>query len=131
MKGEKGFTLIELAMVILIIGVLAAIAIPRYYDLVARAKTSAEQGIVGNVRAGILTYHANQISKGAAVVWPPNLDTAANGACNQTNPCFETVMETGHGVRDSSWNKTGANQYTGPVGTTTYSYNSTTGQFTG
>ncbi len=50
-NNKKGFTLIELIIVIVIIGTLAAIAIPRYLDMRARAQTAAADGITGNLRA--------------------------------------------------------------------------------
>ena len=44
---NKGFTLIELIMVIVILGILAVVAIPRFANLSTNANASAEQGVVG------------------------------------------------------------------------------------
>ena len=53
---KKGFTLIELVMIIIILGILAVVAIPRYFELSDQAKAAAEDGVVGGVRGGIHTY---------------------------------------------------------------------------
>jgi len=117
---RKGFTLIELIMIIVVLGILAAVAVPKYFDLQTQARDSAEKGVVGGVRGGIHTYFAQNRA------YPGSLDSAAIGACNSTNICFDTVLQQG-GIT-SQWNKTGATVYVGPAGTT-FTYNTTSGDF--
>ncbi|MCX5681699.1 MAG: hypothetical protein NT079_05455, partial [Candidatus Omnitrophica bacterium] len=107
--------------------ILAAVAIPRYYNLQVQAQASAEQGVLGGVRAGIATFHANACVAGSCSY--PTLDTASVALCNSTvTPCFDNVLDQG-GISDGSWSKTAATTYTGPTGATTYTYNSSTGTF--
>lgn len=122
---RKGFTLIELVMVIVILGILAVFAIPKYFDLRNQARQSAEEGIVGAVRAGIMTYYVNQCAQGSCA-YPTNLDSATDGSCTTDNPCFDNVLSQG-GITSGGWSKSGTD-YTGPTGAT-YTYNSTTGEF--
>jgi len=117
---KKGFTLIELIMIIVILGILAAVAVPKYFDLQATAKTAAEKGVVGGVRAGIYTYFANNKA------YPATLDSATNAACATGNICFDTVLQQG-GIT-SDWTKTSATGYTGPAAGT-YTYTAATGDF--
>jgi MSHA pilin protein MshA len=116
---QKGFTLIELVMVIVILAILAVVAIPKYFNLQSDARSAAEKGVVGGVRAGIHTYYAQYKA------WPATLDSAANGNCTTANPCFDTVLAQGGITQD--WSKTGA-MYTGPTAAT-YNYTSGTGEF--
>ena len=122
--NRKGFTLIELIMVIVLLGLLAVVAIPRYYDLRTDAQTSAERGVVGGVRAGLYTIHARNLAQNITPEWPATLDSNAAGACTT---CFSTVLDQG-GINDTNWTKAGLT-YTGPTGTT-YTYAPATGQFT-
>ena len=72
-KNSAGFTLIELIMVIVILGILAAVAVPKYFNLQDDAKVAAEMGVAGGVRSGIGIIHGSLITKYASI----NTSTAA------------------------------------------------------
>ena len=50
-KGEEGFTLIEIIAVLILLGILAAVAIPKYMDLTAEARNKAAQGAIAEMKA--------------------------------------------------------------------------------
>ena len=71
MKQQKGFTLIELMIVIAIIGILAAIAIPAYQDYTIRSKVSEGLNLAGAAKLAVSEYYdatgnfaSNQLSYG-------------------------------------------------------------------
>ena len=66
MNREKGFTMIELIMVIVIIGILAAVAIPRFINLQKDAQQAACDSNVGAIRAALSNYYARTALAGAA-----------------------------------------------------------------
>lgn len=54
---EKGFTLIELMIVVAIIGILAAIAIPKFADLIRKSKEGSTKGNLGSIRSALSIYY--------------------------------------------------------------------------
>ena len=58
-KSVKGFTLIELMIVVAIIGILAAIAIPKFADLVTKSKEAAVKGSLGSIRSALSIYYSD------------------------------------------------------------------------
>jgi MSHA pilin protein MshA len=126
MFSKKGFTLIELVMVIVILGILAVIALPRFFNMQANAQRAAE---LGAVRSGIVTWHANDCVNNPTVCgYPAPLDANPGAACGTGgNACFTAVLEQG-GITDGTWTKVDNTHYTGPT-TTTYTYTPATGTF--
>src|SRR4026209_153095 len=72
---QKGFTLIELMIVVAIIGILAAAAIPAYQDYIARAQVSEAVSLLGSGKTGLAEYFADKS------VWP----TAASEVMGNTS----------------------------------------------
>src|SRR6185436_6928943 len=89
-KGEhsmkqmlKGFTLIELMIVVAIIGILAAVAIPQYQDYTVKAKLSKVTGVAAPVKTALALYNQEQggfPTSGGATMWTSiGLSTAPSG----------------------------------------------------
>lgn len=76
MKKQQGFTLIELMIVVAIIGILAAIAIPAYQDYTIRAQVSEGLNLAGGAKAAVSEYTMDRGS------FPEDNDTAGISAAD-------------------------------------------------
>ncbi len=85
LSNQKGFSLIELVIIIVILGILAAVAIPKYQDITSEAKDASARAALGGIRSGVMIFYANQAVTTGTATWPTlsQLETAG------------TVMEQG------------------------------------
>lgn len=70
LSNRRGFTLIELVIIIVVLGILAAVAIPKYQDMSSQAKDAACRGALGALRSGVTIYYANQAVTTGTAAWP-------------------------------------------------------------
>ena len=68
-KEQKGFTLIELMIVVAIIGILAAIAIPKFAQMLEKSREGTTKGNAGAIRSALAIYYGDREG-----VWPTTLD---------------------------------------------------------
>lgn len=77
--NKKGFTLIELMIVVAIIGILAAIAIPKFADLINKSKEGATKGALSTVRSALQIYYGDNEG-----LFPASTSDATGGATCMT-----------------------------------------------
>ena len=70
--SHNGFTLIELIIVMVILGILAAVAVPRYLDSISNAEASAEDAVISAIRSGLKQAANDSLYTNGRATWPTN-----------------------------------------------------------
>ncbi len=93
-KQQSGFTLIELMIVIAIVGILAAVALPAYQDYTIRAKMSEPLALLGEGKTSVSEYYITNgrlpVDEDAAGI-RTNIDTDIVASLNYTNTGILTI----------------------------------------
>jgi type IV pilus assembly protein PilA len=89
---QKGFTLIELMIVVAIIGILAAIAIPAYQDYTIRSQVTEGLNLASAVKAGVAEAYAQTGE------WPADLDGAGGDTANPPSGKYVESVEVSNGT---------------------------------
>lgn len=132
---NKGFTLIELILVITILGIVAITALPNFTNVTTQAELSSRESVLSAVQTGLALYRANDMTvNGPPGTYPAELDAqASNTPCAPSTPCFGNVLQApvGDYKGGAGWIKLDGTHYMFDDGTntTTFAYNPATGTF--
>lgn len=128
MKLSRAFTLVELVFIIVILGILAAVAFPKIAPIREDAEIAKGKGDVATIRAGIINERQTRLIRGdASWISAANLDTGGKLFGGVLTQGFSSSATSGNWYNDNLGDGS-YNYYVGSVATQ-FDYNATTGSF--
>ena len=106
---NSGFTLIELVIIMVILGVLAAVAVPRLGSTIDSSEVSAEEAVIGNLRSALEVYAMDQVVANSSKSYPYDpfdaLDNKSKNELLNTNWSYDgsTIQHTRNDGNVKSW----------------------------
>ena len=127
-KGPRGFTLVELMIVVAVIGILAAIALPRFGQMLEKSREGQTKGNLNSIHSAVSIYYGDQRG-----IWPTTLCTYSNYQFSQyldnVNPVKVTGLFVGGASSPAGVNVTSTVQSAVPVASSTgWLYDSNSGE---
>tara|TARA_B100000927_G_C16396167_1_gene441407 strand:- start:60 stop:428 length:369 start_codon:yes stop_codon:yes gene_type:complete len=117
--NQKGFTLIELVIIMVILGVLAAVAVPRLGNTIDSSESSAEEAVIGSLKSALEVYAMDQVVANSVKSYPLNpfdaLDTKSKNDLLYSKGWWFSGGNIRHTRNDGSEITWGYNTSTGEI----------------
>jgi len=131
MTLRRGFTLIELIAVIVVLAILSAVAVPRYFDYAANARSATVRATLGAVRSAVANFYANSLLNSPTAAFPTLAQMQTPGTV-MNDPIPSNLYNNGTTIAAGTWTAATSNT-PNPAQTVTgnagWNYDATAGKF--